>query len=573
MKMKKFVVRRRPPAWAASFYGAMNRTERLALAVLAIVLVASGLMSAVNYVKSHTEIIPQAGGTYREAAVGQPRNINPILASANDVDLDITRLVYSGLFRFNGRLELENDLADEVEISADNKTYTVRLREDVSWHDGKPLTADDVIFTIRSIQTPGYNSPLASTFRGVKVSKVDDQTVRFTLPQPYAPFLHSLTVGIVPKHVWSAIEPQNASLAEQSLKPIGTGPYRFTEISTRRKTGDITNLKLVRHEGYYGQKPHLDEISFIFYPTLEEAVQAFRARKVDGISFLSLDLLNKVRGRSVNIHQLMLPQYFALFFNQQHNKALSEAGVRSALAMATDREQIVKEALASQGKPLHLPIPPSILSYQGDFSAPEVNPEAASQNLEDSGWKLADDGFRYKDGEKLIVKITTTDWPEYIRTAEVVKEQWRKIGVDVELEHFGAGVIQQTVVQPRNYEALLFGEILPAKPDPYPFWHSTQTRSPGLNLSLLKNKEVDRLLEEARKTFDEDKRQEKYREFQDKILELTPAIILYQPYYLFAASDDVLGVNARQAALPAGRFNNIEQWHVNTKRVWKKKDE
>lgn len=557
------------PKWATTFYNTMTTMERLTLGILVILLATSGTLSIVNYVKSHTELIPQSGGSYHEAAVGQPRNLNPILAGANDLDIDITRLVYSGLFRFNNKLELVNDLATNVEISEDQITYTIHLRDDVTWHDGLPFTADDVVFTIRSIQTPDYGSPLANTFEKVDITKVDDHTVRFLLPQPYAPFLSSLTAGITPEHVWSTIEPANASLAEQALKPIGTGPFQFTEISTRRKTGNITSLQLDRNENYYGQKPYLDKIIFSFHTSLEEATDALLSGKVDGIGFLSLGLLDQVHSRATTIHQLLLPQYFAIFFNQQHNEALSEAGVRSALALATDRTKIVTDALQSQGEVLHLPIPPSTLLYNGEFPDPTVNLEAAGQNLDDSGWKLRDDGFRYKEDQKLTIKITTTDWPEYIKTAEIIKEQWRQIGVDVELEHMGAGTIQQTVVQPRQYEALLFGEILPAKPDPYYFWHSTQTRSPGLNLALFKNQEVDKLLEEARKTADDSERQEKYQEFQHKILEHAPAIILYQPYYLFATTKDIRGVDAELAALPAGRFNNIEQWHVNVKRIWK----
>lgn len=543
--------------------------ERLTLGILIILLIVSGALSTINYVSSHTQLIPQTGGSYHEAAVGQPRNINPILAGANDLDVDITRLVYSGLFRFNNKLELVNDLATNVEVSEDQTTYTIHLRNDVAWHDGQPFTADDVVFTIRSIQTPDYGSPLANTFEKVDITKVDNYTVRFHLPQPYVPFLSSLVVGITPEHVWSTIEPANASLAEQALKPIGTGPFQFTEISTRRKTGDITGLQLDRNENYYGQKPYLDSIIFTFYTSLEEATDALLSGKADGTGFLSLGLLDQVRSRTITIHQLLLPQYFAIFFNQQHNEALSEAGVRSALALATDRTKIVTDALQSQGEVLQLPIPPSTLSYSGEFPDPVVNLEAATQNLDDSGWELRDDGFRYKEDKKLSIKITTTDWPEYIRTAEIIKEQWRQIGINVELEHLGTGIIQQTVVQPRQYEALLFGEILPAKPDPYYFWHSTQTRSPGLNLALFKNQEVDKLLEEARKTADDNERQEKYQEFQNKILEYTPAIILYQPYYLFATTKDIRGVEARLAALPAGRFNNISDWHINVKRAWK----
>jgi peptide/nickel transport system substrate-binding protein len=572
--MKTLVSRLNVPPWAATLYGSATVAERIALGILAVLLVISGTVSVVQYIQNHTVLVAQAGGTYREAAVGQPRYLNPILASANDLDVDITQLVYSGLFRYTEGLKLTNDLAESFEVSADQTEYTITLRPNVSWHDGESFNADDVVFTIRSIQTRDYGSPLFSTFQGVTVEKIDDQHVRFKLTSPYAPFLNSLTVGIAPEHVWSQIEPSNAALTEQMLKPVGTGPFKFSEITTRRRTGDITNLELVRNENYYAEVPYLDGITFSFYTTHEEAIQAFQAGNVDGIGFLPLQLLDQVQSRSRTVHHLLLPQYFGLFFNQQNNEAITEAGVRAALALAVNREEIVHEALRGYGEPLHLPIPLTTLTRGEESPVPTGNSEAAKQNLAESGWEDQDnDGIREKDGKQLALKITTTDWPDYVKTAEIIQRQWQAVGVRVELEHLGAGTIQQTAIQPREYEVLLFGQILPAEPDPYPFWHSTQTRSPGLNLALFKNEDVDRLLEEARKQPDRDQRQEKLAGFENKILELNPAIILYQPYYLFAATSDMRGINANLAALPAGRFNNITQWHLSTKRIWRNNQE
>lgn len=562
----KFIPKRIELLWLT-----MSRREKTAFATLGIIVVISLIFSITGYTRRHTILTPESGGVYREAAVGQPRYLNPILASTSDLDLDITRLVYSSLFKLNKNLELENDLATSLEISPDQKTYTVELRSDITWHDGAPFTADDVVFTIRSIQTPDYGSPLQSSFQGVEIEKVGDHAVRFTLEQPYALFATNLTVGIAPQHVWESIPPKNASLAEQILKPVGTGPFQFSEITTRRKTGDITGLTLTRNDKYYHDKPYLDEIIFTFFPTHEEAVQALAGSQADGVSFLPLQRAGDIKWRaSYTVHRLLIPQYFALFFNQNKNELLADAGLRSSLAIATDRKAIVQEALGDEGDVLHLPIPPGIFAYHEEFGEAAFDPEAAKQNLEDAGWRDADgDGIREKENKRLHLKITTTDWPEYIRTAELIQQQWLSIGVETEIESLGAGTIQQTAVRPRDYEVLLFGEILPAQPDPYPFWHSTQTRSPGLNLALFKDQAVDKLLEEARKEPDQNKRREKYIAFQEKILDLNPAIILYRPYYLFAQKSKVRGVEIQHGDLPASRFNHVEKWHVRTKRVWK----
>lgn len=556
--------------WGHVLVENMTNYEKGILGTLSIILLISATMSVQGYVQRNSHLIPQSGGTYVEAAVGQPRHINPILAGANDLDMDISSLVYSGLFKLNNDLKLTPDLATDYSVSSDGTTYTVNLRNDVVWHDGQPFTAEDVLFTIRSIQTPDYGSPLETSFQGVTVEKTGDHQVIFTLKQPYAPFPTNLTVGIAPKHVWENIAPKNAALAEQMLKPVGTGPFEFAELSTRRKTGEITTFRMVRNPDYYKEAPYLDEFIFQFYPTNEEAVTALSNGNVDGVGFVPLSSADDIENRtSTDLERLLLPQYFAFFFNELNNELLGDAGVRAALALAVDRDVIVEEALQGEAQSLHVPIPPSLFEGNSEIEPPTFNPEVAKQNLEEAGWKDEDgNGIREKDDNELKVTITTTDWPEFVRTAELVKDEWEKIGVGVEIQSYSAGVIQQTVVGPRDYEILLYGEILPADPDPYPFWHSTQTRSPGLNLSLLKDEEIDKLLEEARKETDQNTRREKYVEFQKRFFDLTPAIILYQPYYLYGHRDNVRGMGMENVNLPTGRFNDVESWHVNVKRVW-----
>lgn len=559
------------PAWALRLYMQASLHERIIVAVLAALLLASGLIFIVRTYRNNTTLVPQSGGTYTEASFGQPRYLNPILAQASDLDIDITRLVYSPLFSLDNSLNVQNELAERYELSADRKEYTIYLKQGVTWHDGEIFNADDVVFTIRSIQTPDYGSPLLNAFQGVEVSKVDDHTVLFKLKQPYAPFLSSLTVGITPQHVWENVAPKNAALAEQMLKPVGTGPYKFSEITTRRKTGEIISLELVRNPSFFGTRPHLDTIVFTFYPTHEEAYQALEGGRADGISFLPLQLFEQaVQQRSLTIKRLFLPQYFALFFNQEKQPKLKSAELRQALSAALDRHQIVSDALHHEGEPLAAPLIAHPPITPNDFPPGTTDIEAAKKLLDDAGWKDIDgDGVREKNDERLHLTISTTDWPEYVKTAELVQQQWRAIGVETEIKHFGAGTIQQSVVRPRDYDVLLFGEILSAFPDPYPFWHSSQIKSPGLNLALLQDKDIDRLLEDARQSSDPEQQKQKYTEFLRRFANLKPAVILYQPHYLFAASSKVHSEDVAQATLPSDRFNSIESWYVKTRRIWK----
>lgn len=556
--------------WVRSMAVNMSMREKAIFTSLVVVMGVSLAVSISGYVHRNSTLIPQGGGTYTEAMVGQPHYINPILASSSDIDLDLTRVIYSSLFRLDTNLNLKNDLADNVEQSSDGKTYTIHMRNNALWHDGTKVTAEDVLFTIRSIQTPEYASPLASAFQGVQVDKLDDYTIRFTLPKtPYAPFLSSLTVGIVPKHVWENVPPKNAGLAEQELKPVGSGPFMLKELITKKKTGETTSLALVRNDSYYGEKPYLAGLTFAFFNTHEEAIASLTSGQTDGVGYLPTSLLSSISHHASLIpHKLLLPQYFGLFFNETKNPILNNQGVRSALDLATDREEIIKQALHGEGDATAIPIPSGLFSFP-DIKGPTFDPEKAKQNLDEAQWKAGEDGIREKDGKKLEVTITTTDWPEYVKTAELLKEQWKKVGVNVTITSLGTGVIQQTVVAPRDYEILLYGENLSADPDPYPFWHSTQIKSPGLNLSLLKDKEIDTLLEDARTSTNIEKRRELLHTFSERFLDIRPAIILYRPHYLFAQRRGVQGQNIQQGSLPSDRFNDIEKWYVRVKRVWK----
>ncbi len=558
--------------WWKTIYFHMSAREKAILMLFGITIGVACILSVTGYVKARSSFIPKEGGSYTEAVVGQPRYINPILANTNDVDLDISRLVYSSLFKLDTKLALQKDLAESYEISTDNKTYTVRIRQNIQFHDGRSLTADDVVFTIQSIQTPDYDSPLASSFQGVHVEKVDDYTVKFTLQKTaYAPFLSSLTVGIVPKHVWENVPPKSAGLAEQQLKPVGSGPFSFQKIVTKKKTGETSSIKLARNTSYYGTHSYISSVIFDFYATHEEALKALITGKADGIGYLPIGLLEQTqRHPSLNIKKILLPQYFGLFFNATKNNILADAGVRATLALATDREELIREALHGEGEFMGTPIPSGIFDFS-DIKNPVYDIAKAKQNLDDAGWKVeGENGIRKKDGKQLRFTITTTDWPEYVKTAELIQKQWRQAGIQVDISSQSTGIIQQAVVGPRDYEILLYGENLAADPDPYSFWHSTQIKSPGLNLSLLQDKETDAFLENARKATDPKKRQEALHQFVQRFLDINPAIILYQPSYLFVQHNSVQGSAMDHGALPSDRFNDAASWFVQTKRIWNK---
>ncbi|MBI3671203.1 hypothetical protein HY249_00205, partial [Candidatus Azambacteria bacterium] len=508
-----------------------------------------GFASLWNIYLAKTEEIPAYGDRYSEALVGGPQFINPILISSNDVDRDISELVYSGLMEYSPEGDIVPALAKSYKISNDGKEYTFYLRDDVSWHDGKKFTADDVVFTISSIINPDYSSPLRSSWQGIRIEKLDDHTIKFILNNTYAPFLEKATLGIIPKHIWEPTEPKNIILASANLNPIGTGPYK-TKKMIKNKEGQITAFVLEANGSYYKKRPYIDEVEFDFYDDEEQAVNAYQKNDVLGVYSVSPKNKYLIFNNSTQIHNLNIPKYFAIFFNQNQSLILADDKVRQALAYATDKKAIDKEVFLGETKLIDSPILPSLSGYNDNVNKYPYDIEKAKGILAQAGWADKNgDGILEKSAGKgkepvnLEITIATSDFADLAKTADMIKEEWAKAGIKVNVENYSIDDLKQTVIKPRKYDALIFGEVLSHYPDPFAFWHSSQKRDPGLNLALYSNKDVDKLLEDARQTIDEKQRNAKLQKFQEILADEIPAIFLYSPNYLYPVSKDVKGIS------------------------------
>ncbi|MFA6272147.1 MAG: ABC transporter substrate-binding protein [Patescibacteria group bacterium] len=555
----------------------LSKKESNIIQIALFVFAVSFIFVLVRIYQNVTYIIPRPGGEYTEALVGSPKYINPILSQTNDTDMDITRLVFSGLLKINPDQQLVNDVAERYEISEDQKEYTFYLRKDVKFHDGEDLNADDILFTFESIQDVSYRSPLYLNFSGVALQRVDDYTVKFVLQEPFTPFLSSLTFGILPEHIWAEVSPESTYLAEYNLKPIGSGPFSFNNY-TKDKNGNIKSYELKRFDGYYSDKPYLDQVAFKFYSDSISALEAAENKQVDGISFVPSDAREELKKRNGNIeyYSMRLPQYTAIFFNQK-NELLKTKTVREALAYAVNKVSILENALGGEGEIINGPILPGYIGYNPEIKKYDFNLDEARRILEEDGWKYPEvaEGepaatVRSKDGAELAFAISTINSPEYLATLNIIKEAWESIGVRLEVKEYSTKDIQKRVISPRAYEALLFGEIVGTDPDPYPFWHSSQSRDPGLNLAVFYNKDIDQLLEEARKTNDAEQRRLKYLHFQNILADELPAIFLYNPVYTYGIDEKVKGLAGQYISVPSDRFSGIVNWFIKTNRKWGK---
>lgn len=547
----------------------LSKKERYIILALLFLTLGSLIAIPITSYYHFTSPVPAYGGIIEEGVIGEPRHINPLL-SQSDSDRDLVKLIYSGLLKYNNEGKLLPDLAKSYETSPDELSYTVRLREDVLWHDSQPLKADDIIFTIAIAQNIDYGSLQRINWQGVEVEKVNDRALIFRLKNKYAQFLNNLTLPILPQHIWENIKPINFGLSELNIKPIGTGPYKFKSLR-KDKSGRIVRYELTTNKTFYNKQPFIEKIRIKFYESEDSLINAYNKNEVENLATISPQNIKKLKFKQrLNIEKMKMPRYFGIFFNQNQSKILSDKNVRLALAYATRKKSLIEKVLENNGLAVDSFILGEIFEPNQEIKKYEYNKQLAMETLQKAGWDKQDEnGILKKGDDKLNIRLTTLTWPELAATAQNLKEQWKEIGVEVEVENLPSSVLQQAI-KDRNYQMLLFGEILNLDPDLFSLWHSSQKRDPGLNISLYDNKNADTLLEDARKTLNSADRLKKYQEFQKLIIEDIPALLLYSPYYLYGHSKKIKGFENQIIATPADRFSGVEKWYMETRRKWKK---
>lgn len=571
----------------------LSPKELWIIRVCSWVIILSGIFWAGMFYFRHLEIMPVKGGEYREALIGSPKYINPLYSNINDVDNDISSLVYSSLYKRGKNGELNKDLVESYEISKDNKIYSFKIIANALWHDNKVLTAKDVKFTFDSISDGQYKSSLRSSFLGVKAELVDDRNIRFVLNEPYAAFLELLTFGVMPAHLWQEIPANSAQLAELNLKPIGSGPYIPGSLK-KLESGQIKEYSLKVNESYYGQIAKVD-LRFKFYPSIEEVIGDLNNQLLDGISYLPSEYKDGIlTPNSYNFQKLFLPQLTLIFFNQQRNVALADKALRQALAYAINQNSIVNDTLLGDAYVVNGPILPNNFAYDQGIKKYDYSPETATKLLDGIDWRLEEitpeqvvnaqnevamndkkakataleivnmgaGKWRKKNGKFLVIDLKTVDRGENGKVLQEVQKYWEALGVKTKVEIFSAGEIQNQVLKQRNFDALFYGQVVGSDPDPYAFWHSSQIGGSSFNIANFSNKDVDQLLEDARQISDQIKRTEYYKKFQTIISEEEPAIFMYSPVYTYLQSNKLKGFNVSAIFLPRDRFSNIEEWYL-----------
>jgi peptide/nickel transport system substrate-binding protein len=573
------------------------RHIRWQVALIAVgVLLLAGLMVYLAEAYS-IQREPAPGGTYVEGMVGAPQFVNPLLCQYNDVDRDLCELVFSGLVRYDEHGQLQSDLSDSWEVSPDGLVYTFRIRPNARWHDNRPVTAEDVIYTVKLLQDPNFPGlqDVATLWRTVKAEAVNSLVVQFTLQEPYTPFLQYVATGnfgVLPKHVLGDVKAADLPALPFNRKPIGSGPFQVEQFGSG-EAGQAQHVLLSAFPGYYGRQPYIAKMDFKFYPDFPSMLNAYRAGEIQGLHKVPADQLTAVRDTpSLNLYTGPQAGYTMIFLNQSDNALpfFQDQKVRQALLLSLDRRKIIEEVLHGQGIVADSPLIPGTWAYAADLPPVIPDQERARQLLNEAGWRYpvtpqrtvgeTEDTtrrptsvpnpnelpIRVKEDIPISFTLYTNNNPLQVALANAVATQWKDIGVKATVVPVQAGLLNNYLA-PRNYQAALLDLQLPDDPDPYPFWHETQADPPGQNYSQFRDRDVSEVLEQARRTNDTAQRINLYHKFQEMFREKTPGILLYYPVYNYAVSEKVRDVQIGPIAVSADRFRTLPDWYVLTRRV------
>lgn len=548
-------------------------SDRWLLYILSLVVISSGVYALHLFNQSFVKDIPAEGGTLMEGVIGTPRFVNPVLA-VTKADHDLVALMYSGLLKISPEGELQNDLADSINVSDDGLVYNIVLKQNRQFHDGLPIRAEDVAYTIALIQDPVLKSPLRGSWNGVTVEVISDYELNLVLEEPYAPFMENLTVGIIPKHVWGNLSDDELPFSQYNTEPVGSGAYKLDAV-TRNKSGLVNEYRLEAHEqGEY--TPNIASIVLKFFQNESELTLALENGSINATAALGELSLARLDLSGFQVIEKPLPRVFSIFFNQNKSPVLRDSYAREALELMIDREELVDRALGSYGTPSHSPIPPGFTDNGGAeaTSTPTLDERLAKAKavLEDGDWEQAEDGHWEKILEKstttLAISLRSANTSVFEQTAAYLTEVWNALGVKVEAELYEQGDLVQTVIRPRDYQALLFGVEVGRSLDLYPFWHSSQREDPGLNVSLYTNITADKLLSDLRKETDPQKRAELLEAFTTEIKNETPAIFLFSPSFVYLAAPEINLVSMDRLSRSSERFSNIRDWFIKKSSVW-----
>lgn len=550
----------------------MKRLRWQILVVLATVIIVAVLLLSQQPVVSSNVTQAAVGGVYTEGLVGALGRLNPLLDWNNPADRDVDRLIFSGLVKFDSHGLPQADLAESWGTSEDGTIYNFTIRSNAEWQDGTPVTSDDVIFTIDLIKTSSlFPQDIKDLWGKIDVKKLNDKNLKFTLPEPFAPFLDYATFGILPKHLLESTPPGQLDSAAFNINPVGTGAYRFDHLLV--DSGRITGVVLTANDKYYNEEPYIQQVVFRYYPDAKSAYDAFQQGEVLGVSDLTPDILPAaLADPNLSVYTSRLPQMSIILLNLNNSEVpfLQNANVRKALMLGLNRDYLVSNFLKGQAVVADGPILPGSWAHYDGLKHIDYDPETAVSMLKDEGYVIPASGgtVRAKDNVALNFTLVHPNDSLHTQIAQAIQQQWLQIGVQVNLQAVPYDQIIPAYLAPRTYQAALVDLNIARTPDPdpYPFWHQSEA-SGGQNYSQWDNRAASEYLEQARTETDFTVRTRLYRNFQVVFEKELPSLPLYYPVYNYGVDAQVRGVQVAPLYDTSDRLAFINDWYLVTRRA------
>lgn len=535
------------------------RRHALVWLMLMITLIGVIVLQTITVNDSYRADMPSNGGTFAEGVLGELDIINPVFATSHP-ERSATKLVFSGLLSHDESGQPRNDLAESWAITEGGKRYTVVLKPQLKWHDGAPLTAKDVDFTIASVKDPAVRSPFFNSWRDVGVKVIDDRTIEFNLPTAYAPFPQLLTMGILPLHKYNDVDPVDMRNAPINRQPVGSGPFSFRDLQIVDLEKGRLTVHMVANPNYHLGAIKLDRFQLHVYKERDQLRRAFVSGEVNAVADFTASDVDNLGGREFKVNDVPLKNVGLALFKTT-DSLLSETVIRNALVMGTDRTEII-QALGTHVSRLDTPIPPQLVDGLGGLKQKEYNPKEAARILDEAGWVMGKNGKRAKGDVPLRIRVVSLQSGDYPKVLETIQKQWNKIGVAIDTMLANPEDVQQSVLLPRAYDVIIYELAVGADPDVYAYWHSSQAGERGLNLSNYTSGKTDDALDSGRARSEPELRAAKYRTFAEQWLWDVPAVALYQPNLHYVSGGRVTAVNDKPLVDPVDRYRNIQYWTV-----------
>lgn len=535
-----------------------------------LVLVAFGTILQIRAQSHYYQTYkPVPGGTYVEGIIGIFTTASPLYASSA-VDQSVSKLIFPGLLKYDRENKLTTDLAESIKADASGKVFTVTLRPNIFWHDGKKMTARDVVFTYQTIKNPDVRSPFFNTWKDIKVTAKDSQTVVFELPNILSTFREALTNGIVPEHILKSVEPSDLRTSKfNTANPVGTGPFKWNKLEVTGNTQETRQeaVGLTANTEYYKQAPKLSNFVIRTFRTESQMIESYKDGELTAMVGLA-SIPDDVRETS-DFHDYYFPIMGSVMVFFKTTKApFDDVKIRRALVQSVNTNLAI-DKLGNHFKAIHGPLLDANLGLDDKITQLQYNKGQAKKYLDEAGWKLGEDGLRYKDKKPLTFTLYAQSSTDYSSVTSYLQKAWKEIGVKAEVLLQSDTEIQ-SIISRHDYDALLYGISIGNDPDVFAYWHSSQAlpSSPSrLNFSEYKSKEADAALEAGRTRIDPKVRASKYKQFLKIWREDAPALALYQPSFIYVTRGKVYNFAPKSLSSITNRYTNIENWMIYQEKV------